>query len=265
MRMGVGGWIGVIVGGLGGLIGMVVAIAASPVFGSIMAFVFIVVFGGVFWAIYRPMIVQNKIMKTGVSATATILEVRDTGVTVNNSPQIKLLLQVTPPMGMQYKVEMKLLISRLQTYAFQPGMTIAVKIDPNDKDKIAIDNSGSASDSNSSSYSSGYSQQQYFTPQQIQEIQSDLKKTNDENLKLMSYGESAKAIVLKYTDTNVKVNGENPAVVLDLEVIPMTRSPFKATAKGVIMQTSVPKFQPGEEIFVKFDPNDTSKVTVEHS
>jgi hypothetical protein len=264
MRMGVGGWIGIIVGGLGGLLGMTVAIIASPIFGSIFTFVFIAIFGGVFWSIYRPMMIQNKLMKTGVSATATVLEVRDTGVTVNNSPQIKLLLEVTPPMGMQYKVETKVLISRLQTYAFQSGMTIAVKIDPNDKDKIAIDYSGGATDTGSS-YTTGYSQQQNYTPEQIQQLQADLMKTNDENMKLMSYGESAKAIVLKYTDTNIKVNGENPAVILELEVMPMTRSPFKATAKGVIMVTSVPKFQPGEEIFVKFDPNDISKVTVEHS
>ncbi len=260
MKMGVGGWIGLIVGGLGGLLGMVVAIAASPVYGSIFSLVFIAIFGGVFWSIFRPMMMQSKLMKTGVSATATVLEVHDTGVTVNNSPQIKLLLQVTPPMGMQYKVQTKVLISRLQTYAFQPGMTIAVKIDPNDKDKIAIDYSGGTSDADSS-----YSQEQYYSPQQIQQIQADLMKTNDENLKLVAYGESAKAIVLKYTDLNIKVNGENPAVVLDLEVMPLTRSPFKATAKGVVKVESVPKFQPGEEIFVKFDPNDITKVAVEHS
>jgi len=262
--MGVGGWIGLIVGGLGGLLGMAVAIAASPIYGSIFALVFIAIFGGVFWSIFRPMMTQNKLMKTGVSATATVLEVRDTGVTVNNSPQIKLLLQVTPPMGMQYKVQTKVLISRLQTYEFQAGMTIAVKIDPNDKDKIAIDYSGGTSDAGSSN-SSGYSQEQYYSPQQIQQIQADLVKTNDENLKLVAYGESAKAIVLKYTDLNIKVNGENPAVVLDLEVMPLTRSPFKATAKGVVKSESVLKFQPGEEIFVKFDPNDITKVAVEHS
>jgi len=34
---------------------------------------------------------------------------------------------------------------------------------------------------------------------------------------------------------------------------------------GVIAEQSVAKFQPGEEIYVKFDPNDTSKVTIIHS
>ncbi|RPI16567.1 MAG: hypothetical protein EHM58_11595 [Ignavibacteriae bacterium] len=263
MKMGIGGWIGIIVGGLGGLIGMAVAIAASPLFGSIFSLFFIIVFGGVFWMIFRPMMVQNKLMKTGVPAQATILGVSDTGVTVNNSPQIKLLLQVSPPTGMPYQVETKLLISRLQTYAYQPGMTIAVKIDPNDKDKIAIDYSGGAD--SASAYSSNGGSMSNYTPQQIQDMTAMISKINDENMKLMAYGESARAIVTKYTPMGINVNGENPAVTLELEVLPQSRSPFKATAKGVIMATSIPKFQPGEEIFVKFDPNNIAKVTVEHS
>lgn len=270
MKMGIGMWIGIIVGGLGGLIGMAVAIAASPVFGSIFSLVFILIFGGVFWSVFRPMAIQNKLQKTGVPAQATIMQVSDTGVTVNNSPQIKLLLQVTPPTGMPYQVETKLLISRLQTYSYQPGMTIGVKIDPNDKNKIAIDYSGgtdNASSYSNSSYGTGYGGNTTgnYTPQQIQEANSMIKKINDDNVKLMSYGESARAIVTKYTWMGIYVNGNNPAVTLELEVLPESRSSFKATAKGVIMETSVPKFQPGEEIFVKYDPDDISKVTVEHS
>jgi hypothetical protein len=273
MKMGVGGWIGIIVGGLGGLLGMAVAIAASPIFGSIFALIFILIFGGVFWMVFRPMMVQNKLQKVGVSAQATILQVSDTGVTVNNSPQIKMLLQVTPPTGMPYQVETKILISRLQTYAYQAGMVVPVKIDPNDKNLIALDYSGGSEGASASSYGStsygsgngGSSTNAGYTQKQIDDANAMIGKINDENIKLMSYGESARAIVTKYTWMGIYVNGNNPAVTLELEVLPESRSAFKATAKGVIMETSVPKFQPGEEIFVKFDPDDTSKVTVEHS
>jgi hypothetical protein len=207
--------------------------------------------------------IQNKLLKTGVPAQATILQVSDTGVTVNNSPQIKLLLQVNPPTGMPYQVETKVLISRLQTHAYQPGMVVPVKIDPNDKDKIAIDYTGSAD--NASTNGIGAGSTGYYTPQQIQEMQTMLSKINDENNKLMTYGESARAIVTKFIPMGINVNGDNPAVTLELEVLPQSRASFKATAKGVIMSTSVPKFQPGEEIFVKFDPNNISMVTIEHS
>lgn len=274
MKMSTIGWIGTIVGVLGGLVGMAVAIAASPLFGSIFALFFILVFGGVFWSVFRPMAVQNKLQKTGVSAQATILKVSDTGVTVNNSPQIKLLLQVTPPTGMPYQVETKILISRLQTYSYQQGMSVPVKIDPNDKNLIALDYSGGNGDgASASSYGStgynmsngGNSENAGYTQKQIDDANAMISKINDDNVKLLAYGESARAIVTKYTWMGIYVNGNNPAVTLELEVLPESRSAFKATAKGVIMETSVSKFQPGEEIYVKYDPDDISKVTVEHS
>jgi hypothetical protein len=92
-----------------------------------------------------------------------------------------------------------------------------------------------------------------------------LTKINDANEQLMQYGEEAKAIVMKYIPMGINVNGNNPAVTLELEVLPSSREPFKATVKGVIKDTSVPKYQPGCEIYVKFDPNDITKVTMSHS
>lgn len=253
MRMSLAGKIGMIIGLLGGLAGITVAIIAAPLMGSIFALIFIVVFGGVYWSIFRPMIMQNRLLKTGVPARAVIRELHDTGVTVNNAPQIKMLLEVFPQTGIPYLVETKMLISRLQTSAFQPGMELAVKIDPNDKDKVAVDFSSGVS------YGSGSSQMNQ------QEAEVMLKKVNDENLRISAIGESSRAIVTNYKWLGVYVNGNNPFVSLDVEVLPESRRPFKAQAKGVIAEQSVPKFQPGEEIYVKFDPDDTNKVTIEHS
>lgn len=255
MRMSLMGKIGLIIGLLGGLAGITVAVIAAPVMGSIFALIFIVVFGGVYWSIFRPMMMQNKLLKTGISANAVIKELHDTGVTVNNAPQIKLLLEVFPPTGLPYLVETKMLISRLQTSSFQPGMELAVKIDPDDKDKVVVDLSGGVSYGSDTS-SAGMNQK---------ETEAMLQKINEENLKIMALGESSRAIVTNYKWLGVYVNGNNPLVSLDLEVIPDSRRPFKAQAKGVIAEHSVSKFQAGKEIYVKFDPDDTSKVTVEHS
>ncbi|MBL8017104.1 MAG: hypothetical protein JNK43_07545 [Ignavibacteria bacterium] len=81
----------------------------------------------------------------------------------------------------------------------------------------------------------------------------------------MKYGTSSKAIVTKYTWLGIYVNGQNPAVELEVQVTPSNIPAFSAKTIGVIMEQSVPKFQPGEEIYVKYDPNMPSKVTIEHS
>ncbi|MGH2575570.1 MAG: hypothetical protein ACRDFC_07715 [Ignavibacteria bacterium] len=252
MKLNVFAKIGLIVGLLGGAAGIAVGIITAPIPGTIFALVFVLIFFFVYWKIFRPMVVSNKLLKTGTPAQATVLKVWDTGVTVNNDPQVGILLEVSPPMAMPYQVETKMIISRLQPNLLQQGMVVTVKIDPDDKDKVAIDLSGGTSGVN-------------YTDARKKEAEQMLLKIDRANQELMAYGESARAIVTKYTWMGINVNGNNPAVTLELEVLPETRKSFRASAKGVIMETSIPKFQPGEEIFVKFDSNDTSKVTIDHS
>ena len=257
MRLPLGAKIGLVIGLIGAVIGMVAAIMADPVFGIIMSVILIAVFGGTFGTIFGRMATQNRLLKTGVSATAVIKELKDTGVTVNNAPQIKLLLEVSPPTGAPYLVQTKTLISRLETSSFQPGMVVPVKIDPSNKNKIAIDRSGGASYAGGAGgNASGMSEQQ---------AQAMLEKVNDENNRIMAYGQSAKAIVTNYKWLGVYVNGQNPFVELGLEVLPDSGKPFKTSAKGVVKDTSVPKYQPGKEIWVKYDSEDHGKVTIDHS
>lgn len=40
---------------------------------------------------------------------------------------------------------------------------------------------------------------------------------------------------------------------------------FEGKVKGAISEQSVEKYQPGKEIFVKYDPNDHGKLTIDHS
>ena len=50
-----------------------------------------------------------------------------------------------------------------------------------------------------------------------------------------------------------------------LEVQPPGGEPFQAQATGVIFEDSVPKFQPGNTIYVKYDLNDINKVSIYRS
>jgi hypothetical protein len=61
------------------------------------------------------------------------------------------------------------------------------------------------------------------------------------------------------------VNGNNPYAELELEVLPDLSPAFSAKTKGVIAETSIPKYQPGQEIFVKYDLYDSNKVVIDHS
>src|SRR5690606_13628390 len=97
----------------------------------------LVLFGGMFYLFYRlffkPMINAARLQKTGLPGTARIIEVRDTGVTINNNPQVKLTLEVKNQLGHRYNTTCRVLVSRINPNAHAPGMEVPVKIDPKDE------------------------------------------------------------------------------------------------------------------------------------
>lgn len=253
MKMSTIGWIGLAIGLIGGLAGLAVGIMAAPVEGSIFGVVFVGIFFLVYWFFIRPMITTNRILKTGEQRNGKILEVWDTNVTINNNPQVGMLVEVKDKYGKTYQVKTKRVISRLQVADVRPGLLVTVRVDPQNEQKIAIESFGVASDVN-------YSKNDYEAD--LQEI---LGQIDNENKEILLSGISAEAKVVGYYDLNIKVNGDNPLVMLFLQIYPGLQSPFYGEAKAVIATQSVSKFQPGSKITVKYDPRDIKRVTVEHS
>jgi len=82
----------------------------------------------------------KALQRTGLPARATILDIWDTGITVNNDPVIGLRIEVTPDGGPPYIATIKkALISRLDVPQFQPERVIPVRVDPKDPQRVAID------------------------------------------------------------------------------------------------------------------------------
>ena len=82
----------------------------------------------------------RRIQEAGTPATARILKIWDTGITVNDDPVIGLEVEIAREDGSAYTATIpKSLISRLDVPQFQPGMSVGVRIDPQDPAKVAID------------------------------------------------------------------------------------------------------------------------------
>lgn len=263
---------GIIIGLGGAAIGFLVGLVAVIMSKSwLPLIIMLTVFGimaTVFWKVlFGPMLLSRRLAKSGFATTARVVEVTDTGVTVNNAPQVKLLLEVTPPNGSSYMVETKQLISRLQTSMYMPGSVIPVLIDLNDKNSIVInyEGSGGASGQVQGSYTQDTVTIGPWAGMRRTDAEKKLFDNDTRNKEILAYGTSCRAIVTKYTWLGIYVNGNNPAVEIEAQVLPSDRPSFESTMIGVIMEQSVPKYQPGEEIFVKYDPNNISKITIEHS
>lgn len=278
---------GLIIGIAGGLIGLLAAIVGVGVafsvmpgdagflsylpllFGVAVTLIVPLVIGVVFWKVLRPVFSANALLKTGEPAQARVLRLWDTGVTLNQSPQVGLLLEVQRQAAPAYQVETKTFISRLQTSQFQPGALLNVRVDRADPTKIAVESVADAQPSfyqpfSQQSYQQSY-QPSYAQQAQAQQAEEMMRQIDAYNRAVAAVGESAQALILRTWNLGVNVNGNNPALGFWLEVRPNSRTPFQAEAKGVVSEYTLARFQPGQTVWVRFDPNDTSKVSIEHS
>ncbi|MBN1120011.1 MAG: hypothetical protein JXJ17_02945 [Anaerolineae bacterium] len=81
---------------------------------------------------------NKKVLKEGVDGEATILEVGQTGMMVNNQPQAALKLEVRVPGWEPYQTVIKMVIPIVNIPQFQPGAVMPVKVDPNNKAKVVL-------------------------------------------------------------------------------------------------------------------------------
>lgn len=83
---------------------------------------------------------NSKTLQTGQPAQATVMSVRETGLSLGETEfQIALKLQVAAPGLAPFIAEAKTFVSRINPGAYQPGMTVAIRYDPKNPQKIAVE------------------------------------------------------------------------------------------------------------------------------
>jgi uncharacterized protein DUF3592 len=102
------------------------------------------VLGVVFYVVWvkllKPMRQSRQLLQTGSSARAKILALADTGVRLNDNPQVLLTLEVTPDSGYgAYQTQTKAVISFVHLPQYQPGARLRVKYDPQNPMVVAVE------------------------------------------------------------------------------------------------------------------------------
>lgn len=267
--------VGVVIGLIGALAGMVAALAVAP---SAWVALVILLFGLAFFAVFffafkltlGPYAKQKRLLRSGRQAVGTILAVEDTGVTVNEIyPLIKVRLEVRPPEGEPYRAETKMLVSRLQVPQVQPGLEVPVMYDPKDPSSVTVGTGGGGAgvEAGAASPTAGFGLMS-TDPSEAEKARMAgefLAEEDRRSQEIRAMGKPARAKILNAMSLGVNVNGNNPAMTFLLEVQPEGEPPFQGQATGVIAEASVPKYQAGRDIFVKYDPDDKSRVALDHS
>ncbi len=265
--------VSVAVGMIGALVGVITVLVVTSSLGArlavvILTLVFLLGFYFAFKLTLGPYARQKRLMRSGRRAEATILEVEDTGVTVNKIyPLVKVRLEVRPPDGEPYRAETKMLVNRLAVPQIQPGLVVPVMYDPGDPSSVAIGKGEAGTRTEGASPTAGFG---LMTPdvaetEKIRMAGEYLTKQDQRNQEILAAGKPAKARIINAMSLGINVNGNNPAMTFLLEVRPEGEPPFQGQATGVIAEVSVPKYQVGCDIFVKYDPRDKTRVAIDHS
>jgi hypothetical protein len=80
---------------------------------------------------------KKKILSEGIQARAVVTNVQDTGVTINENPRVKLMLQVQPEGEIPFEVTKKTTVSRVSIP--RVGDEYVVRYDPADRNSVEFD------------------------------------------------------------------------------------------------------------------------------
>jgi hypothetical protein len=198
--------------------------------------------GFVFYRVFKGMSQNSSLVKTGVSAPAVILEVQDTGVSMNNSMQARLSLQVTPSNRPPFQATTTAFVNRFQVGMLVPGASVQVKYDPNDISKVAVESLGGA-----------------MSAANVQSIQSAVLAQDQYYNQLRQTGEEALATILTAEETNIRAAEGGSVFRFTLNVRPQMGASFTAGTQAAIADTSRFKYTVGQQVYVRYDPNGDKK------
>lgn len=81
---------------------------------------------------------MSELMTSGVDGQATVTQIMHTGKTVNYMPEVAMDVQVSVGGGAPQAIKHVQVISPTSIPQIQPGMTVPVKVDPQDHSKIWV-------------------------------------------------------------------------------------------------------------------------------
>ena len=201
------------------------------------------------YRMFKNMNQNSGLIKTGLSAPAVIIGLEDIGVTMNESPQVRLTLQITPADRPPFQATATTFVGRLQVGMITPGASVNVRYDPNDLSKVAVESLGApaANSANVAAIQAAMqAQDQYYE---------GLRKT----------GEEALAKILTVTDMNMRVGDTGAMLRFTFEVTPKVGEPFKAENQSAVLNASREKYSVGKMVYVRYDPNNKAQVALDRA
>ncbi len=175
-------------------------------------FIFVVVALSLVWRFKWQQGLLTGGMKGGIPSTAIITGLGQTGMQINEQPQLTFELLVNPPAGGQpYPASVRQTVPNMALGMLRPGGTVGVVISPKDPSKVKIDLQGTA---NFSAAAAVASTAAAAPGAPGAPVVAGATRSNDE---LVATGEAVAATVVSVQDSG-QVHGTDPILFLTVRV-----------------------------------------------
>ena len=99
--------------------------------------------GAVFWFIFKKRAETQQLVATGVAGQAMVVQMGDTGMRINNQPQLALTLDVHPIPGQSafapFRTTHNAIVPMMAMARVAPGAALPVKCDPANPARLTVD------------------------------------------------------------------------------------------------------------------------------
>lgn len=190
----------------------------------------------------------------GVPGQAQIVGMRQTGVSMNQQPQIELNLSVETEMHGAYPVTVKEYVPMMLLGTLSSGRPLPVKVDPADPQRLVIEWESAMSGPMGGTQMGQMPQ----PPAPMSNAEADAEKQ-----RILATGVAGTARIVSTMPTGSFDDQGRPIHTMMLMIEIPGRDPIQGSAMAGIPPERANRLEGGDEVPVKADPNDPRKVAID--
>jgi hypothetical protein len=205
----------------------------------------------------------SRLRATGVAGQATILGMRQTGVYLNEQPQIELNLQIQTHMHGPYQATTREYVPLMLLGTLTGGRPLPVKVDPANPMNFVIEWESAMAGGMPIGAQLGAGMPPGVVPASADSSQMSPEDRRADKERILATGIAGKATVVSATPTG-GTDTEGRAVydfVLTIEV--PGRPPVRGPARAGVPPERVDRLEPGDRVPLKVDPNNPASMAID--
>ena len=199
----------------------------------------------------------QRLRMSGVPGQATILGMRQTGVYLNEQPQIELNLQVQSEMHGPYQVTVREYVPLMLLATLGSGRPLPVKVDPADPQKLVIEWENAMSGGMAGVGAA------MTPPASADSTQYDPEARKAEKERLLATGVAGKATVTSARATGGTDSEGRPVYDLMLTIEIPGRPPMQGPARTGVPPERISQPEAGDTVAIKSDPANPTSMTID--